>query len=437
MQEYLRRVPTFANQGRGAINPGLETIQRVLDLIGSPQFAYPTIHIAGTNGKGTTSRLLASILMESGLKTGITTSPHLLSFHERIQIGDEKITDEQFLTFFRETGPVLKQHPLSYFELMTAAAFWHFAKQQVDVAVVETGLGGRLDATNVVLPVCSIITSISMDHTDLLGETLESIAIEKGGIIKSGIPIIVSQLPPQAFTVLKDIASKKGSPLWKTPSNTIDRNGDHVILLEPELIVEVNRDQFSDVDMINLPTVLTCVKIMQKKGFTQIDHESIRNGLQAYRRYFPLRSTFSKINKEKSWYYDGAHNVESITLLITQLQKIAPLHKWTLVFSMMKDKLNAEILTLLSRIGRRYFVPVNTDRAASYEDLLTCWNASFSKADKNETSLNPQTPEPPILLQDLSEISGRFSNELVIFTGSFYFYEPLMNAERNHRPFHT
>lgn len=437
MRNYLNHLPTFSSQGQKAANFGVETIQNFLDHIGSPHLSFSTVHVAGTNGKGTTCRVLASILMASGYKTGITTSPHLVTYHERIQVDQEKISDEEMLAFFRETGHVLEKFSLTYFELITAAAFWYFARNHVDVAVIETGLGGRLDATNVVKPICSVITSISLDHTDLLGDSISAIAREKGGIIKPNVPLVIGQLQPEATSELEILTEHHQSPLIMSRPEDIRRNGERIEFKVPNVVFTITKDELSDVDLLNLPVVLKCTSILQQKGFGAISSETIIKGLKHYRTYFPLRSTFSKISTQKSWYYDGAHNIESLSLLLTQLEKVAPLEDWTLIFSIMKDKLRPEIPIILSGIGRLFYVPLKSERAATYAEILDCWNSSFAYAEDAYPRSESERPLPPILLTDISEISGRFSNELVIFTGSFYFYEPLMMSECNHPPFHT
>lgn len=211
VEAYLDQIPRFQNAGAAATDFKLSRFENFCGDIGDPQLAFPAIHVAGTNGKGSTCRILGSVYREAGFKVGVYTSPHLRRFEERFQINGSMIPESALLRFFREQVSKIEEHGLTYFEISTAIAFWWFSESEVDLAVVEVGLGGRLDATNLVSPVACAITSISLDHTDILGDTIREIAREKGGIIKSGVPVITGDLPEEARHELSRIAEKKGS----------------------------------------------------------------------------------------------------------------------------------------------------------------------------------------------------------------------------------
>lgn len=430
--EYLEQIPTFAHKGGVAAKFGCESIRRFLERIGSPHLAYPTLHIAGTNGKGTTSRLLASALWGSGLNVGINTSPHLISYHERIQIGKERITDHDLLQFFKQVGHLPELKVLTYFELMTSVAFWYFARQKVDIAIIETGLGGRLDATNVVLPICTAITSISLDHTELLGDTIEQIAREKGGICKPGIPLVIGQLPQGARVELAKIANENQSNLIQVTDLVEEEESSSKV---SDWLSKIKSDaelQLTQVENVNLPVVLTSLNEISTSFSESINYDSIKKGLKNRELLFPSRATFTKISTSKEWYYDGAHNEESLRFLCSQLETIAPLSEWTLVCTFMKDKLRPELMPILAQFEKRYFFPLDSARSATYENLLDTWEFVFPGTVENtfsEIRVPLMNPLPPVLMENIMESKRRLSDELVIFTGSFYFYETLMITE--------
>ncbi|MEX2602115.1 MAG: Mur ligase family protein, partial [Balneolaceae bacterium] len=216
LHNYLESIPMFGRVGASATRFVLDYMEEFSRRMGNPQNGFRSIHVAGTNGKGTTCQMLASVYMEAGYRVGLYTSPHLTRIHERFRVNDETITDEELLEFFRRYERDLEEVPLTYFELSTAIAFWYLNRQNVDLAIIETGLGGRLDATNVITPEVSVITSISLDHTDFLGNTIGEIAREKAGIIKSGRPVVTGSLPEEALVVIRETAAANGSQVFET-----------------------------------------------------------------------------------------------------------------------------------------------------------------------------------------------------------------------------
>ncbi|MFO7848119.1 MAG: Mur ligase family protein, partial [Balneolaceae bacterium] len=191
----LESIPMFGRQGKSAANFSLEPIRNFCEKLGNPQNKFRSVHVAGTNGKGTTCRMLASVYQEAGYRTGLYTSPHLADYRERFTVNSKWIPKQYLLRFFQEHSGLIESHKLTYFELSTAVAYWYFSEMETDVAILETGLGGRLDATNIVKPMVTVITSVGLDHTDLLGDTVEMIAAEKAGIIKPNTPVVAGQVP--------------------------------------------------------------------------------------------------------------------------------------------------------------------------------------------------------------------------------------------------
>jgi len=215
--EFFDGIPMVQKSGVSAANFSLDHIRLFCEELGNPQDKFPTIHVAGTNGKGTTCYLLEKIYADSGFKTGLFTSPHLLRYNERVRISGKEIPDHDVLRFFQSTEGILKEIPLTYFEISTALAFWYFADQQVDLAIIETGLGGRLDSTNIIKPEVSIITSIGFDHQDVLGDTLAEIAEEKSGIIKQDTPVVLGDIEDEALNSITKRA-KRPTAVFFIPS---------------------------------------------------------------------------------------------------------------------------------------------------------------------------------------------------------------------------
>src|SRR4026208_2088903 len=207
------RLPMFSRIGLAAYKPDLTNTIRLCASLGNPQTKFKSVHIAGTNGKGSVSHMLAAILHRAGYKTGLYTSPHLQDFRERIRVNGEMVTEEFIVEFTTNIIPLIEEIDPSFFEITVAMAFEYFARQQVDIAIIETGLGGRLNSTNIIIPELSVITNIGWDHTNILGDSLEKIATEKAGIIKEGVPVIVGEVLKETLPVFEKIASEKKAPL--------------------------------------------------------------------------------------------------------------------------------------------------------------------------------------------------------------------------------
>lgn len=352
------------------IKPGLKRIKELLEALGDPQARFPSIHIAGTNGKGSTSAMLASVLENSGLKAGLYTSPHLVRFNERIRISGKEISNKdisRLTAVVKEAAAKTSSaDKTTFFEFTTALAFFYFMEKKVDIAILETGMGGRLDATNTVAPLMSIITNIGMDHTDYLGDTIEKIAYEKAGIIKKNTPVITASENTDALGVINDIADKKNAPLYvfkkdfkaSPQKDGFNYKGLHTSLrgLKTNL---AGRHQFN-----NASCALAALEILRDNGFN-ISDKAIRQGLNEVE--WPGR--IEVVNKKPLLILDSAHNPEGAATL-SQALKGFKYKKLTLVLGIMADKDIDGIIKRLAPLADRVIVTrPKTDRAASLELL--------------------------------------------------------------------
>ena len=390
--ETLNTIPMFSDRGQPAANFSLDAIRCFCEKLGNPQDDFKSIHVAGTNGKGTTCRILASVYQSAGYKTGLFTSPHLVDYSERITVNSERIPGEYLVRFFREHNQLIEILKPTYFELSTAIGFWYFRERNADVAIIETGLGGRLDATNIIYPAASVITSVGMDHTDILGDTIEQIAHEKAGIIKPKTPVVLGDLPEAALTEIKQLAKKNNAPLVQASNELTVAN--------PELQSLAAR--------LNGRLVEATLRCVNER--IPVSPRHVKDGFVKWTERFPTGASFRKVHPDYSWYFDGAHNTDAIKLLKQQLTEIAPLSSWTLVFGMMRDKLTKDGLIELSEIGTIYYHKLKLQRAAT------------------ENEVKELLPETRILRAHFSLHESwiqKYKSELVIFGGSFYFYKTL------------
>jgi dihydrofolate synthase / folylpolyglutamate synthase len=319
----------------------LHRMKEFMSLLGNPHRDYPTIHVAGTKGKGSICALISSVLNESGFLVGLYTSPHLHEYTERININGIDISKKDFVELVEEIKPVIGQvKNLSTFEITTALAFVHFKRKKVDLAVVEVGLGGRLDATNVITPILSIISTISKDHEKVLGNTLEKIAVEKAGIIKKGVPVIISQQKPRIKRVFSQIAKMRSAPIqfiqeelsYKSINQNI-RGQDFSITTQTKDEYEFHLPLLGIHQIQNAMTALAALKILISKGY-KISKEQIIVGFKNVK--WPAR--FEVLSENPLLIIDCAHNTDSMRKLIGTLRAILPDKKIILVFGASEDK---------------------------------------------------------------------------------------------------
>lgn len=358
----------FEREGAKAYKPGLGTITELCQRLGNPQERYKTIHIAGTNGKGSTASLLAAILQSAGYKTGLYTSPHLVDFRERIRVNGEMITEDAVVGFvddWRQSNSELKP---SFFELTTAMAFDWFARQGVDIAVIETGLGGRLDSTNIITPEVSIITNISLDHTGLLGSTLAEIAAEKAGIIKSGVPVVVGEADSaEVREVFEHTSREKNAPLLFAPKIDAVENEDGTWTYPQYSLHGALRGAFQPK---NSATVLTALQFCPP-----VSEDAVRNGFQHVEQLTGLRGRLTLLESEPiKIVYDTGHNPGAWEYIGTELSRLPrPL---TIVCGFSADKDVEQILRLMPADAEYLFCKPSSPRGLAAEELSAMGNAA-------------------------------------------------------------
>jgi dihydrofolate synthase/folylpolyglutamate synthase len=372
---------------------GLGGIRSLLRFVDDPQKDFPCIHVAGTNGKGSTSSMLAAIFTAAGYKTGLYTSPHLVSFTERIRVDGKPIPRKDVV---RLTGLIrgqIRKQKATFFEATTAMAFKYFSERNVDLAIVETGLGGRLDSTNVVHPRLSVITNVSLEHTEILGDTLEKIAGEKGGIIKHGIPCVTGIQSPGPLRVLRDIAKRKKSPLYKTdPSKLRIKKASLDGLI---LDAAVRRKNYKDLhvalagrhQLMNLGVVLLALDVLEEQREFKVKEEHIRRGLSDVQTLTGLRARMSVIQRKPFILADVAHNTDGVKRMVESLVELG-IKRVTLVFGVVRDKDYESMIQELSRVARNAVVTTaKTERARSLSDLVVECSRQGIEVLKAESSV--------------------------------------------------
>jgi len=372
--EYLfTQLPMFSRVGAAAYKPDLTNTIRLCEALGNPQHQFKSIHIAGTNGKGSTSHMLASILQTAGYKTGLYTSPHLVDFRERIKIDGVYCSKEFVVAFTQKIKPLIATIQPSFFEITVAMAFNYFAEQQVDIAVIEVGLGGRLDSTNIITPEVSIITNIGLDHTQFLGDTIPQIASEKAGIIKHDIPCVVSEYTPDTKPVF-DAAAKNTTIHYATDLYSLLAIKYGHEYLEVDIANKATGepaayklDLNGQYQAKNVLGVLTAVGVLQSKGW-QISKQQIQDGLGHVKKNTGLYGRWQIINESPTTVVDVAHNVAGIQTLLEQIATIqySQLH---MVMGMVKDKDINSVLALLPDNASYYFTQAQIERAIDATDL--------------------------------------------------------------------
>ena len=403
---FLNSIPQFGSSGAGAVDLSLDRVRDFCAAAGNPQNRYKAVHVAGTNGKGSVCKMLASVCQEAGYKTGLYTSPHLIKYNERIRINTGEIPDYKILQFFQIYENELDTIHLTYFEIGTCLAFWYFADQEVDIAIIETGLGGRLDATNIITPEVSVITSISLDHTNILGNKISLIASEKAGIIKNRRPVVIGDLPAEAVKVIAKTAKRSDSELIKSMDlQPAFKDQDTIQLQNRNHQIRLNAAGRKQIDAVNAAICYRVTEFLQKQ--LNISEANFIRAFEKIDRYYPVHAHFQKLHPDLNWYFDGAHNIEAFNTLSIQLEKIAPSDQWTMILSLMNDKVSLELLNHFQNTGKIYYYPLSVERAANYSEIKNILGAAENLGEKN----------------DILNFLQTLKSELVIFTGSFYFYD--------------
>lgn len=369
------QLPMFQKIGASAFKKNLDNTLALCKALGDPHLKFKSIHIGGTNGKGSSSHMLAAIFQSAGYKTGLYTSPHLKEFTERIKINGEEIPQKKIVDFVVQHKALIEKVKPSFFEMTVAMAFDHFAKEKVDIAIIEVGLGGRLDSTNVISPICSLITNIGLDHQNLLGNTLEEIAFEKAGIIKENTQVVVSQRQEEITDVFKTMAAKRNSSLYFADSEfkvikKEIRKGNLVVDVFTEkgkLYEELQLGLSADYQMKNLPGVLKTISLVKQAGFN-LDIDAIRRGLLKAQEITGLKGRWQKLSEQPLIICDTGHNEDGIKEVLKQIEN-TPHEKLFMILGMVKDKDINKILNLLPTTAKYFFTQASIPRALPAEDL--------------------------------------------------------------------
>jgi len=369
--EYLfTRLPLFSRIGAAAYKENLDNTIHLCASLGNPEKQFRSIHIAGTNGKGSVSHMLAAILQEAGYKTGLYTSPHLRDFRERIRINGEMIDRDFVVRFTKHIQPQIDKLKPSFFEITVAMAFAWFAEQKTDIAVIETGLGGRLDSTNVIIPELSVITNIGWDHMNLLGDTLEKIAGEKAGIIKKNIPVVVGEVLPETITVFEKKAAELAAPLSIAAEKrqALDWKWTEHHQLQIEVAEQHKTDhQVYRLDLSglyqtrNLLTVLEACARLRERGWN-ITEAHIKTALQKVKKTTGLHGRWELLQQHPRVIVDVAHNEAGLRMLVEQLE-LTPYKNLHIVLGMVKDKEVEKALAVLPPHAQYYFTQARLPRA--------------------------------------------------------------------------
>lgn len=423
--DYLySRLPLFSRIGPAAIKADLHNTIAICDFLGNPQNKFKTIHVAGTNGKGSTSHMLASILQEAGYKTGLYTSPHLYDFRERIKVNGIMCSETFVTSFTNKMKPFIEKVEPSFFEITVGMAFEYFADENVDIAIIETGLGGRLDSTNIINPILSIISNIGMDHMALLGNTLPEIAYEKAGIIKQATPVVISEVIPETKNIFEQKANSLNAPIyyaeeyiqfksfqnnWQT--SLFEFNQPLIHLLDAPLFPKsftVECDLPGKYQYKNLKGVLVAMQILATMGW-QLSASKILKGLLHVGKNTGLMGRWECIQTTPRIILDVAHNEHGIKALLEQLESLhyAQLH---IITGMVKDKDVNAVLNLLPKKAKYYFTQSHIPRALPVSELAAKGNA-FDLNGSQFENVN-------IALQSANK--NATANDLILVIGSVF-----------------
>ncbi len=415
--DYLySKLPMFSRTGAAALKMDLSNTLAICESIGNPQNDFKTIHIAGTNGKGSVSHMLASILQEAGYKTGLYTSPHLYDFRERIKVNGQMIPKNDVIEFTEKLKPIIEELEPSFFEVTVGMAFDYFKKEHIDIAVIETGLGGRLDSTNIIRPLLSVITNIGMDHVQLLGDTLEKIAIEKAGIIKNETPIIIGRTQPETKHIFETTAEKINAPIlfadkqysgkyigFEAGLSTFEINDIHSLNQ-----YKFESDLAGSYQSENIATVITAIEHLRLFSYI-ISKENIYAGIQHAKSNTGLFGRWDMLHKNPFVFLDVAHNEDGIKKLLEQLDSFPHKHLH-IILGMSKDKDVSSTLNCLPKDAKYYFTQAHLPRALEAERLSLMANEIGLIGDTYENA--NESLSKALLYAD--------KNDLIIVCGSIF-----------------
>lgn len=349
----FNQLPMYQLQGASAYKEDLTNIRILAAHLGNPQNELKCIHVAGTNGKGSTSHMLSSVLQEAGYKVGLYTSPHLKDFRERIKIDGKEISEGFVIEFIAKHKDFFEANDMSFFEMSVGLAFDYFAAEKVDIAIIEVGLGGRLDATNIITPLVSVITNIGLDHTQFLGNTLEAIAVEKAGIIKPNVPVVIGEYNDETKPVFLAKAEENNAPI-SFASDLIDQ-----IYLS---------DLIGDYQFHNKKTVQQTISILNNQTDFKVSNEQLKEGLLNVVKNTGLQGRWQQLGENPKIICDTAHNKHGLSVVMNQLknEKFENLH---IVLGVVNDKDLDSILPLFPKDAKYYFCRPDSSRGLSTEIL--------------------------------------------------------------------
>ena len=365
----------FSRIGAAAIKKDLHNALQICETLGNPQTKFKTIHVGGTNGKGSVSHMLAAILQTAGYKTGLYTSPHLYDFRERIRVNGKMIPENCVVEFTEQMKPVIENIEPSFFEITVAMAFDYFAKEKVDVAIIEVGLGGRLDSTNIIQPELSVITNIGWDHMNMLGETLEQIAFEKAGIIKNCVPVVIGERNERSDPVFMAKANEENASIYfaedrfSISSYFFTNTGLRINIQDKKLHKDLNvsPDLTGIYQLKNICTVLNAVEILKQNKW-KIDFEDLQEALANTKKLTGLHGRWEKLADDPLTILEAAHNSNGVSEMLKHINQ----HNYNhlhIIFGTVKDKDHSGILKLLPKEAAYYFTQADIPRALDANSL--------------------------------------------------------------------
>lgn len=385
IQYLYTQLPMFTRDGVSAFKKDLTNTLELCKRLGNPQYQFKSVHIAGTNGKGSTSHMLAAILQTAGYKTGLYTSPHLKDFRERIRVNGQMVSEQTVVDFVAGCRDDFDEINPSFFEMTVALAFDVFAKEKVDIAIIEVGLGGRLDSTNVITPLLSVITNIGWDHMNMLGNTLQLIASEKAGIIKPGVPVIIGELQPEIAQIFTDKAKQEGSRIefasedWTTEEKSVPKSQKSNIGVDELLTAhikskdplpktyDIKLDLTGSYQLKNVLTVLSAVNLLRAQGFVITD-DHIVTALQQVKTLTGLHGRWEILNIQPLTICDTGHNPDGIQEVVKNIAAVN-YHHLHFVIGMVNDKDITKVLAMLPTDATYYFCKPDIPRGLDAETL--------------------------------------------------------------------
>ena len=406
----------FSRIGKAAYKEDLSNTIELCNFLNNPQSSFKSVHIAGTNGKGSTSHMLASVFQSTGYKTGLYTSPHLKDFRERIRIDGQMVREDFVADFVSRIQPVIEKIEPSFFESTVAMAFEYFKTEKVDIAIIETGLGGRLDSTNIIQPELSVITNIGWDHMNILGDSLEKIAKEKAGIIKKNTPVVIGEAEGHIRSIFLETAKALNAPIVFASEqyHAIDWQYKHHELIVEIGIGQTEEKKFYHLDLAgiyqtkNLVTTLAAIHELEQKGFVFYDSQ-IKNGIRHTKKQTGLHGRWEVINEHPTVILDVAHNADGIKQLFRQLELMQPKHLH-IVIGLVRDKDVNQVLELLPKHARYYYTQAQIPRALPAESLHAAASAYGLQGDSF----------PDVNLALKQALSKSAKEDLILVCGSVF-----------------